>query len=133
MKKYDLLGNGKPGKNGGKNGDLFIRIKINDDEKFKLEGYNLRTNLYLTPWEAALSTKVTINGINEDISVYIPKGIQSGENIKIEGKGYKDGKGGRGDLILETKIMIPKHLNDKEKRLFDELKKISLFNPRISY
>lgn len=122
--------NGKPGKNGGKNGDLFIRIKIDNDRNFKLEGYNLRTNLYLTPWEAALSTKVTVNGINEDVSVYIPQGIQSGDVIKIEGKGYKDGKGGRGDLILETKIMVPKHLNEKEKKLFNELNAISRFNPR---
>lgn len=122
--------NGKPGKNGGKNGDLFIRIKIKNDQKFRLEGYNLRTNLYLTPWEAALSTKVTVNGINEDVSVYIPQGIQSGETIKIDGRGYKNGKGGRGDLILETKIMVPKHLSDREKKLFDELNHISKFNPR---
>ena len=122
--------NGKPGKNGGKNGDLFIRIKINNDNKFKLEGYNLRTNLYLTPWEAALSTKVTVTGINEDVSVYIPEGIQSGDTIKIDGKGYRDGKGGRGDLILETKIMVPKHLNDKEKELFNQLNEISKFNAR---
>ncbi len=80
-----------------------------------------------------MSTKVTISGINEDISVYIPKGIESGDNIKIEGKGYKDGKGGRGDLILETKIMIPKHLNEKEEDLFNKLNQISTFNPRISY
>ena len=91
----------------------------------------MRTNLYLTPWEAALSTKVTVNGINEDVSVYIPKGIQSGETIKIEGKGYKNGKGGRGDLILDTKIMIPKHLSDTEKKLFDELNSTSKFNPRL--
>lgn len=128
--KIRLVGQGKPGKNGGKNGDLFIRIKIDNDYKFKLEGYNLKTNLYLTPWEAALSTKVTINGINEDVSVYIPEGIQSGETIKIEGKGYKDGKGGRGDLILETKIMVPKHLNEKEKELFCTLNTVSKFNPR---
>lgn len=124
------MGNGKPGKNGGKNGDLLIRIKIKNDQKFRLEGYNLRTNLYLTPWEAALSTKVTVNGINEDVSVYIPQGIQSGETIKIDGRGYKNGKGGRGDLILETKIMVPKHLSDREKKLFDELNNISKFNPR---
>ena len=130
MRKLGQWASGKPGKNGGKNGDLLIRVKIENDKKFKLEGYNLRTNLYLTPWEAALSTKVTVNGINEDVSVYIPKGIQSGETIKIEGKGYKNGKGGRGDLILDTKIMIPKHLNDREKKLFDELNNVSKFNPR---
>lgn len=125
------MGNGKPGKNGGKNGDLLIRIKIDNDNRFRLDGYNLRTSLYLTPWEAALSTKVTVNGINEDVFVYIPKGIQSGDTIKIEGKGYKNGKGGRGDLILETKIMVPKHLNEKEKKLFDELNNVSKFNPRV--
>ena len=83
---------------------LFIRVKIKSDERFKLDGYDLKTNLYLTPWEAALSTKVIVHGINEDVSVYVPAGIQSGEKIEIENKGYKDGKGGRGKLILDTKI-----------------------------
>ena len=127
-----IIGQGKPDFAGGKNGDLFIKIKIKDDDEFKLEGCNLRKNLYLTPWEAALSTKVTINGINEDISVYIPSGIQSGEVINIENKGYKDGKGGRGDLILETKIMIPKIISENEKELFKQLNKVSKFNPRAS-
>lgn len=130
--KIRLIGQGKPGKNGGKNGDLLIRIKIKNDEHFKLEGYDLRKNLYLTPWEAALSTKVTINGINEDVSVYIPAGIESGETIKIENKGYKDGKGGRGDLILETRIMIPKTLTDNEKDLFMKLNETSKYNPRTA-
>ena len=128
--KIRLVGQGKPGKNGGKNGDLFIKIKIDNDKKFKLEGNNIRTNLYLTPWEAALSTKVTLSGIDEDITVFIPKGLQSGETITIENKGYRDGKGGRGDLILDTRIMVPKHLNEEEKELFKKLNKISKFNPR---
>ncbi len=130
--KIRIVGQGKPGINGGKNGDLFIRVKIKDDERFILEGYDLRTNLYLTPWEAALSTKVNINGINEDVSVYVPAGIQSGEKIEIENRGYKDGKGGRGKLILETKIMIPKKPNEQEMKLFKEFEKMSKFNPRNS-
>lgn len=130
--KIRLVGQGKPGISGGKNGDLLIRVKIDNDREFKLEGYNLRKNLYLTPWEAALSTKVTVSGINEDVFVYIPSGIQSGETIVIEDKGYKDGKGGRGNLILDTRIMIPKHLNDEEKELFSKLNEISTFNPRNS-
>ena len=128
--KIRLVGQGKPGIHGGKNGDLFIKVKIDNDNRFKLDGYDLRTNLYLTPWEAALSTKVTVIGINEDVQVYIPSGIQSGENIIIENKGYKDGKGGRGNLILETKIMIPKHPTEEEKLLFTKLSKLSNYNPR---
>lgn len=128
--KIRLIGQGKPGKNGGKNGDLLIKVKIKNDEEFSLEGYNIRKLLYLSPWEAALGTKIKINGINEDISVYIPAGICSGEIISIENKGYKDGKGGRGNLILEARIVIPKEYTEKEKELFSELKKLSKFNPR---
>ena len=130
--KIRIVGQGKSGKNGGKNGDLLIRVKIKNDDKFTLEGYDLKSNLYLTPWEAALSTKVTINGINEDVSVYVPAGIQSGEKIEIENRGYKDGKGGRGKLILETKIMIPKKPNEDELKLFKEFEKTSKYNPRNS-
>ena len=130
--KIRIVGQGKQGTAGGKNGDLFIRVKIDNDERFSLEGYDLKTNLYLTPWEAALSTKVTINGINEDVSVYVPAGIQSGEKIEIENKGYKDGKGGRGKLILDTKIMIPKKPNEEELDLFKKMEKMSKFNPRVS-
>ncbi len=130
--KIRIVGQGKPGVSGGKPGDLFIKVKIKNDERFILEGYDIKTNLYLTPWEAALSTKVTINGINEDVSVYVPAGIQSGEKIEIENKGYKDGKGGRGKLILDTKIMIPKRPNEEELKLFKEFEKMSKFNPRNS-
>lgn len=128
--KIRIVGQGKQGKAGGKNGDLFIRVKIKNDEKFTLSGYDLKTNLYLTPWEAALSTKVVINGINEDVSVYVPAGIQSGEKIEIENKGYKDGKGGRGKLILDTKIMIPKNPAEEVLELFKKMDELSKFNPR---
>ncbi len=128
--KIRIVGQGKPGTDGGKNGDLFIRVKIKNNERFTLDGYDLKTNLYLTPWEAALSTKVTINGINEDVSVYVPAGIQSGEKIEIEDRGYKDGKGGRGKLILDTKIMIPKKPNEEEMKLFQKFNELSKFNPR---
>lgn len=130
--KIRIVGQGKPGTGGGKNGDLFIRVKIKNNERFTLDGYDLKTNLYLTPWEAALSTKVTINGINEDVSVYVPAGIQSGEKIEIEDRGYKDGKGGRGKLILDTKIMIPKKPNEEEMELFQKFNELSKFNPRNS-
>ena len=128
--KIRLLGQGKEGKNGGKNGDLFIKVKIKDNEKFKLKGNDLYTDLYLTPWEAALGTRTQLSSIDETTQVYIPEGIQTGEIIRIAGKGYKDGKGGRGDLIAEVKVMVPKKLSSKERNLFETLSKVSTFNPR---
>lgn len=57
--------------------------------------------------------------------VYIPKGIQSGEKIKLQGKGYKDSKGGRGDLIAEIRIMIPKTLSEEEVKVYERLKELA--------
>ena len=128
--KIRLIGQGKPGINGAKNGDLFIRINIKDDKKFKIQGCDLYTDLCITPWEAALGTRVNIQSIDEETKVYIPQGIESGEKIRIPGKGYKDGKGSRGDLVAEIKIMVPKKLTNEEKKIFEQLNTISTFNPR---
>ena len=128
--KIRLLGQGKEGVNGGKNGDLFIKVNIETNDKFKLKGNDIYTDLYLTPWEAALGTRAQVNSIDEITQVYTPEGIQSGEVLKIPGKGYKDGKGGRGDLIAEVKVMVPKKLSPEERKLFETLNKVSKFNPR---
>lgn len=128
--KIRLIGQGKPGKNGGKNGDLFIKINIEDSSKFRLRGNDIYTDLVITPWEAALGARVNMDSIDEEVKVYIPQGIQSGEKIRIQGKGYKTGKGTRGDLIGEVKINVPKKLSETEMKLFSKLSEISKFNPR---
>ena len=128
--KIRLMGQGKPGENGGKAGDLLVRIHIENDKKFTLNGVDLITNLYVAPWEAALGTKLNISSIDEEILLYIPQGTQCGESLKLKGKGYLDGKGGRGDLIINIQIMNPTNITDEEKKLFEQLKKISKFNPR---
>ena len=128
--KIRLMGQGKPGENGGKAGDLLVRIHIENDKKFTLNGVDLITNLYVTPWEAALGTKLNISSIDEEILLYIPQGTQCGESLKLKEKGYLDGKGGRGDLIINIQIMNPTDITEEEKKLFEQLKKISKYNPR---
>lgn len=131
--KIRLLGQGKSGQNGGRPGDLLIRIHIENDQQYQLNGIDLYTNLFLTPWEAVLGTKVTLKSIDEEISLHIPQGTQSGECIHIPQKGYLDGKGGRGDLIASVRIMVPKNMQEKERELFQELSQISKYNPREIY
>lgn len=128
--KIRLIGQGKEGLNGGKNGDLLIKVNIKNSNIFKLNGYDLHTDLLITPSEAALGTKANINSIDEYSQIYIPQGVQSGEKITIPQKGYKIGNGARGDLIAEVKIMVPKTLSEEEVELYKKLKEISRFNPR---
>ena len=106
--KIRLIGQGKPGEN----------------------GYDIYTDLLLTPWEAALGTRVDVQAIDGETKVYIPQGVKSSELIRIPNKGYYNGNGGRGDLVAEIKVMVPDKLTDEEKNLYKKLKEISKFNPR---
>lgn len=131
--KIRLLGQGKDGQNGGKNGDLLIKVNILNNNQYNLVGSDIYKKIYITPWEAVLGAKIEVTTIDETFFVYVPKGIQTGETIQIEQKGYKDGKGGRGKLILQSQIMIQKNTTDEEKELYKQLKNISKFNPRQLY
>ena len=128
--KIRLIGQGKPGRNGGKNGDLLIEIHIQGDSKFRLDGFNINTDLFITPWEAALGVRTSVKSIDDEAKVYIPEGTQSGEKIRIPNKGYYINKDERGDLVAEVKVVVPKHITEKEKKIYKELSKISNFNPR---
>ena len=130
--KIRIKNQGHPGKNGGTNGDLFVKIKITNDDELVLKGCDLKKKLNIAPWEAVLGAKIKIKIINEEIYVYIPAGTNSGEIIKIDGKGYRKENGERGNLILEVQIKVPNKYTEKEKEKYEILKKISKFNPRES-
>ena len=129
--KIRLIGLGKEGKNGGKNGDLILKVYIENEKKFKLKGNDIYTEIPITPWEAALGTKAIIETIDNETTVYIPKGIQSGEKIVISNKGYQTlDKDLRGNLVVEVKIVVPKKLTKEERQIYKQLSEISKFNPR---
>lgn len=128
--KIRLADQGKPGKNGGANGDLYIKVNILKHERFRLEGADLVLDLPLSPWEAALGCTVEIQNIDSNICINVPENVVSGERLRVANSGYIDGMGGRGDLLLEIKIMIPKRLTEEEKALFVELSKVSKYSPR---
>ena len=126
-----LIGQGKVGKNGGKNGDLYIKINIEDGKKYKLSGNDLYTVVPISPWEAALGAKAKVNSIDDSkTAIFIPSGVQSGEVIEIPQKGYVTADGQRGNLIAQIKIVVPEKLTKEETEMFKKLKEISKFNPR---
>lgn len=128
--KIRIKGQGKPGKNGGNTGDLFIKINILENNKFKLEKKNLIMDLPLTPSEAVLGCRLHIEGIDSQINLDIKPGTESGEILYIKEKGYFDEHGERGDLIVKTKIVVPKEISKQEKELYEKLQKITSFVPR---
>ncbi len=128
--KIRLIGLGKNGQNGGKNGDLLIKVKMDQKSGLKLIGYDLSTSLKITPWEAALGTKVQMNLLGEDVNIIVPPCTSSGEAICVEEMGYKDGKGKRGNLYIEICIVLPKRMKKEEKKLYEALQKMDTYHPR---
>lgn len=130
--KIRIRGQGKKGKNGAASGDLFIKINILKNDKYKLEKSNLVTELKVTPSEAALGCNLEVEGIDSKISFTIPAGIQSGEELFAPEKGYFDEKGNRGNLIARVKIVVPKQISEEEKKLYKKLQEITSFKPRMN-
>ena len=119
--KIRMIGKGKRGQNGGKNGDLIVYVNIQNSKRLKIIGNDLELTLKLEAWEAALGTRKNIELLGESINVIIPEGTSSGEIFEIRGKGYINSS--RGNLYVVTQIIIPKKLNDKEKALYEQIEK----------
>ena len=123
--KLRIVGQGKPGRNGGKNGDLLVFIKIKGDNKLNLAGADLVYELVLETYEAALGCDKEIEVLGEKIKIIIPRGTSSSDRLVIKNKGYKTLHGTRGNLIIVTKIVIPKELSKDQIKLYENLKTVS--------
>jgi DnaJ-class molecular chaperone with C-terminal Zn finger domain len=128
--KIRLAGQGEPGIGGGRSGDLYLKVEIEPHPVYRLEGRDLYMNLPIAPWEAALGGDVTVDTIAGPVTIRIPSGTQSGQKLRLKGKGMPNPKGAPGDLYAVVQIMVPKHLTAKERELFEKLRDISTFNPR---
>ena len=124
--KIRFVGQGKMGKNNGKRGDLLVKIKIIDTKDLKLVGADIYKEVSITPWQAALGTKLKIDAIDGEISLVIPKGTESGEKFTIKDRGYKFGRGNRGNFIIVTRIVVPKELTEKQEKIYNELKALDV-------
>lgn len=118
------------GEKWGINGDVLFNIKLIEDGRNRLDGLDIISKIDLLPWEAVLGTKLVISTLAGKIKIDIPKGIISGNKLRIPRKGYRDMKGNVGDLYLEINIVNPPRLSEEEIKLYEELSKLSNYNPR---
>jgi len=127
--KIKLAGQGHPGSNGGRNGDLYLKVKFKKGGPFELDGINLSRTIDLSPWEAVFGTEIPVTTFDGKIMVKIPPGVQSDSKIRVSGKGYREKSGRRGDLYLRVRIVNPSILTEQERELYEKLKNVSSFKP----
>jgi DnaJ-class molecular chaperone len=121
-----LAGQGQPGISGGQAGDLLLRVRLQPHPRFNVVGDNLEMELPITPWEAVLGGKATVPTLDGNVEMTIPAGAQGGQKMRLREKGLNK----RGDLYVKLKIVVPKNPTEDERRLFEELARVSRFHPR---
>jgi molecular chaperone DnaJ len=119
-------GQGSDGVAGGRPGDLYVSIFIEEDKRFERQGTTLYSGLDLTFAQASLGDTVEISGVDEAVTVEVPPGTQPGTRIVCRGVGMPPLHGGRrGDLVLTAMVKIPTKLNEVQTKLIKELAEVS--------
>jgi len=125
-----LAGQGGAGTNGTQPGDLYLHIRLRPHPIFTVRGDDIEIEMPITPWEAVLGTKIETPTIDGKVELSIPPGAQSGQKLRLRGQGLNMRRGGRGDEYVRLKIVVPKKISDEERRLYEELRRVSKFDPR---
>jgi len=125
-----LAGQGAPASGRRPAGDLYLTVHIAPHPAFKISGRDLETELLLAPWEAALGAKVTVATLEGPASITVPSGTESGQRLRLRGKGLPQKGLEPGDLTVLIRIVVPKRMTVRERELFQELAKVSTFSPR---
>ncbi|MDX1736201.1 MAG: DnaJ C-terminal domain-containing protein, partial [Halioglobus sp.] len=124
-----LKGQGAAGPGGGPAGDLFLHIRLVPHPLFDVEGRNLSITVPVAPWEAALGTKVVVPTLEGRINLTIAPRSQSGQRLRVRGKGLS-GRNGRGDLYAVLKVVMPPSDSEEVRALWRELGEKAAFDPR---
>jgi DnaJ-class molecular chaperone len=114
-----LDGRGRPGVNGGPNGDLVIRVQVETDEYFRREGFDIRTKLEISFREAILGSKKTVRTLHGNVALSIPAGTQPGAQMRLKGQGIQ-AHGVTGDQYVEIAVRIPTKLTEKQRKMLEE-------------
>ena len=125
-----LAGQGGQGSDGARPGDLYLVVSIARHPRYRLQGRDLYVELRLAPWEAALGTSVAVDTPGGEAKVKVPAGTSSGRRLRLRGRGLPRPRGHPGDLYAEARIMVPAHPSRAERQAFEELAKVSDFDPR---
>jgi curved DNA-binding protein len=125
-----LAGQGGAGSNGSEPGDLYLHIRLRPHPTFTVKGDDLEVELPVAPWEAVLGAKVDVPTIDGRVAVTIPRGARSGQRLRLRGQGLNKRKGGRGDEYARLKIVVPTDVTAEERQAYEELKRVSRFDPR---
>ena len=125
-----IAGQGAQGSRSGPAGDLHLVVRIAPHPRYRVNGRDISVDLPLAPWEGALGATVSVTTPSGEAKVRVPAGSSTGRRLRLRGEGMPNPRGTPGDLYAEVKIMVPRQLTQRERELFEALRRDSDFDPR---
>jgi molecular chaperone DnaJ len=118
-----LAGRGHAGERGGPPGDLYVLVRVTEDERFLRDGNDLVTVVDVPAPAAALGATVTVPTLDGDERVEVAAGTQPGAVVTLRGRGMPTiGRGRRGDQRVVLNVVIPRNLSGRQRALLEELR-----------
>lgn len=111
-------------------GDLYLKITVALHPFFKVQGLDIYCQIPITPSEATLGGMIEIPTIDGLVKMAVPKGVKSGQRLRLANKGYPSNEGNRGDQLVEIQIVSPSELSEEEQALYQKIREMETFNPR---
>lgn len=126
--KIRIPGKGEPGVFGGPAGDLYLEVNVKPDSTFTREDLDIIVEVSVDCVTAALGGTIDVPTLNGTVEMKVPAGIQSGQKLRLKGKGIAAAKG-TGDEYAKIRITVPKNLSDEQRELFEKLRDLEKGTP----
>ena len=116
-----LSGQGEAGPVGGPAGNLYVRVRVRPDEKFRRKGLDIYSDVTIDMFQAALGTTVEVPTLDGQVDLKVPAGTQPESLLRLRGRGVAAADGRRGDEYVRVHVRVPRRLSDHERTLLEEL------------
>jgi curved DNA-binding protein len=129
--RLKLAGQGRAGSGGGAAGDLFVLLQFAAHPFFKAEGRDIRLDLPVTPWEAALGATVQTPTLAGTVELRIPRSSEPGRKLRLKGRGLPGTP--PGDQFVQLQIVTPPPLTPEAESLYRRMAETMPFDPRAHF
>ena len=121
---------GHAGRNGGRTGDLYVTVHVEPHPFYRRLGDDVHIAIPLAVHEAVLGTRIEVPSLDGPVKLRVPPGTQAGHKFRLRGRGVPNGAGGRGDMIVEVRLVLPAVVDERSKELMREFGRLNNENVR---